>query len=122
MKCKKAEKKKFSGGELHPVYEIIEKDTLINKVSTPINALPIGIQVERFEKENKYVYVFEIQKSNYSPHQYNSRYYTRIDGQSIPAPHYLVEALFRKITYPNIEGYVKIEDFQLRNNDFHLYI
>ena len=34
----------------------------------------------------------------------------RIDGQTRPAPHHYIEALFRKVTFPKLEGYVKIED------------
>ena len=61
----------------------------------------------------QYVYVFEVQVSNYRPHQYKHIYYARLDGQTRPAPHYLVEALMRRITYPNIEAYLKVTDSKL---------
>ena len=42
----------------------------------------------------------------------------RLDGQSVVAPHHYVEALFKQIKYPNIEGYIKfgkISSFQNRS-------
>ena len=100
-------KEKVFKGELSPVNELKEKDALISKISDSITPLPIGINVKVLEKENLYVYVFEVQKSEYKPHQYKNTYFVRLDGQTKPAPHYLIESLFKQIKYPNIEGYIK---------------
>lgn len=107
-------------GELSPVPELKEKDWLVNKISDSISPLPIGINVKILEKDGNYVYVFEIQKSTYSPHQFKNIYYARLDGQTKPAPHYLVEALFKKITYPHIEGFIKFD--KIHNNGMNYFL
>jgi hypothetical protein len=106
-------------GALCPVPEKYEKDRLISKVSDSITPMPVGIKVQILENEGVYVYVFEVQQSIYSPHQYLNTYWARLDGQTKPAPHYLVEALFRKITYPNLTGYLR---FNHVNNSHSQYI
>jgi len=103
-------------GSLSVVPELIEKDAIISKLSDSISPLPVGIKVKILEADGGYVYVFEVQKSNYSPHQFKSIYYARLDGQTKPAPHYLVEALFNRITYPNIEGYLNFDMFGRKNS------
>jgi len=37
----------------------------------------------------------------------------RLDGQSRPAPHHYIEALFRKVTYPRLRGHIIINSCQL---------
>ncbi|MFV9482265.1 ATP-binding protein [Christiangramia sp. ASW11-125] len=98
-------------GDLSPLKELKEKDSIISKISDSITPLPVGIKVNILEKDSNYLYIFEVQQSNYSPHQYNDKYYCRLDGQTKPAPHYLVEALFKKIKFPNIEAYINIDEF-----------
>lgn len=109
-------------GNLSPVAEIKTKDWIINKVSDSISSLPIGIQVSILNNQqgDAAVYIFEVQKSNYRPHQYNRTYWARLDGQTKPAPHYLIEALFRQISYPNIEGYIKPIGVSVTRNGFCL--
>lgn len=100
---------KLFQGALSPLTTLKEKDWLINKISDSITPLPIGIDVGILQDNGNVVYVFEIQQSPYSPHQYKNTYYARLDGQTKPAPHYLIDALFKKIKYPNIEGFIKPE-------------
>ncbi len=100
-------KERIFKGVLSPINELLEKDSLISKISDSITPLPVGINVQILKEENLYVYIFEVQKSDYKPHQFKSIYYARLDGQTKPAPHYLIEALFKQIKYPNIEGYIK---------------
>lgn len=107
-------------GDLSPVNERKEKDWLISKISDSITPLPIGIRVEVLEKNNQYVYVFEVDSSAYKPHQYKNTYWVRIDGQTKPAPHYLIESLFKQIKYPNIEGYIKLVRFSHDGNRYYL--
>ena len=109
-------KEKIFQGALSPVDELKEKDGLINTISDTINPLPVGIAVKILDNgSSQYVYVFEVQVSNYRPHQYKHIYYARLDGQTRPAPHYLVEALMKRITYPNIEAYLKITGWEEAN-------
>jgi hypothetical protein len=98
---------------LAPVNQKFEKDWLISKVSGNIVPLPGGIQIHVFEKNGSYLYLFEVQKSNYSPHQTGSKYLMKLDGHTKPAPHHFVEALFRRVTYPRIEGYIKFASTSL---------
>ena len=98
-------------GKLAFVDKLMEKDTLISKISDSITPLPIGINVKIISQDNAYLYIFEIQKSNYSPHQFKNTYWARLDGQTKPAPHYLIDALFKKISYPNIEAYINLDRF-----------
>jgi len=115
-------KEKIFKGELTPLNEFKEKDWLINKVSDSVTPLPIGINVKPLTKEGKYLYIFQIQKSIYSPHQFKNTYYARLDGQTKPAPHYLIEALFRKISYPNVEAYIGFDKAGLISNKYFLDI
>ncbi|MBK1439963.1 ATP-binding protein [Parapedobacter sp. ISTM3] len=110
---------KLFQGALSPLITLKEKDWLINKISDSITPLPIGIDVGVLRDNGNVVYVFEVQQSPYSPHQYKNTYYARLDGQTKPAPHYLIEALFKKIKYPNIEGFIKPE-FIIKNGSSYL--
>ncbi|MFN8395268.1 MAG: ATP-binding protein [Bacteroidia bacterium] len=95
-------------GNLSPVPQLIGKDQIMNKASDLISPLPIGVAMQTINKEGNYIYIFEVQKSSYSPHQFRNIYYARLDGQTKVAPHYLIEALFKKITFPQIEAFVNL--------------
>lgn len=103
-------------GELCTVKELKEKDSLINKISGAIVPLPIGINVQILSSHSNYVYIFEVQPSIHKPHQYDSRYYVRLDGQTKPAPHYLIEALIKQISYPNLNGVINFHPMNLKNS------
>lgn len=98
-------------GALSLVDQFIEKDSLISKISDSITPLPVDVNVQTIENGGNYLYIFEVQKSNYSPHQFKNIYYARLDGQTKPAPHYLIDALFKKVSYPNIEGFINLDRF-----------
>jgi hypothetical protein len=99
---------KIFQGALTPIGEILVKDRVISKISDSITPLPLGIRVKIIENgQQQCVCVFEIDESDYSPHQFDKIYYMRIDGQNKPAPHHYVESLFKKIRYPQLEGYLK---------------
>jgi hypothetical protein len=115
-------KEKVFKGVLCPVHQLIEKDRLINTISGSIIPLPVSVKVNILQNEGNYVYAFEVQKSEYSPHQFKNCYYARLDGQTQPAPHYLVEALFRKISYPNIKGYIGLNNIDINGNNYLLNI
>jgi len=114
--------KKFQG-DLSPVTEYKEKDVVINKVSDSISPLPVGVRVQILQRAaNENIYVFEVQSSPYKPHQFENVYLVRLDGQTKPAPHYFIEALFRRITFPNIEGYIKFNVANLHQPSAQYYI
>jgi len=115
-------KEKVFKGNLSPLSDEKEKDWLVNKVSDSITPLPVGINVSILKNGDHILYVFEVQASHYSPHQFKNIYFARLDGQSRPAPHYLIEALFRKISYPNIEGFVKINQISDSRDGYLLYV
>jgi predicted HTH transcriptional regulator len=94
-------------GELSLINQVLVKDALISKVSDSITPLPSGIRVKVIVQDVNCVCVFEVDESNYSPHQFDKSYVMRIDGQTKPAPHHYIEALFRRIKYPEVEGYLK---------------
>jgi len=100
-------------GALSPIDQVVEKDRLINRLTDNITPAPSSIEVEILNSNVNYICVFEIAQSQYRPHQYNNNYYVRLDGQNRPAPHFLIESLFKQIKYPNLEGYLKITAFNI---------
>lgn len=112
------QKEKIFQGNLTSVSDLKTKDWIINKISDSITPLPIGINVAILVENQNIVYVFEIQQSTYPPHQYKNTYYARLDGQTKPAPHYLIDALFKKITYPNIEGYISLDKISHNGSNY----
>ncbi|ERJ57149.1 AlbA family DNA-binding domain-containing protein [Sphingobacterium paucimobilis] len=103
-------KPKVCVGDLIPLTILKEKDHLINRISSSISYMPIGIRAERLEKDGQYLYVFEVDESASKPHQYNGLYHIRLDGQSKPAPHYIVDALFKQVKFADLECKI---DFKL---------
>ena len=103
-------KEKVFIGDLTPFGSELEKDWLISKISDSIIPLPNQINAKILDNKGTCICVFEIQESEYAPHQTSHTYYMRIDGQTKPAPHHYVEALFKKIRYPNIEAHLQVLD------------
>lgn len=114
----KKEKEFF--GELKPIDKSIEKDALINKICSNISPLPQGFRVEILEKEERQLCIIEVDKNRNGPFQTNDIYYMRLDGQTKPAPHYYIEALFRQITYPELGGYIKFSTLKINNSVYYL--
>ncbi len=100
--------KQFQGA-LKPLQEVYGKDRMVNKLGDKIVPLPNSFKLEILAnpENNKSVIIIEIEKSEYAPHQYDNNYYMRMDGQTRFAPHHYVEALFKQIKFPQIEGYLK---------------
>jgi hypothetical protein len=113
-------KEKVFKGTLSPCDKIIEKDSFISRLTDLITPSPKGIEFQRLEKDSKFVYIFDIEQSFYAPHQFRNIYYMRIDGQTKAAPHHYIEALFKKITYPKLEGYIKVNSFKIFGNNYIL--
>jgi len=115
-------KEKIFKGALSPSKILIEKDSFISKVADLITPSPKGIYFQPIEKNGEYVYVIEIEKSFYSPHQFRNIYYMRMDGQTKPAPHHFIEALFRKVTFPKLEGYIIIDSIETNGQNYIMQI
>lgn len=107
-------------GALSPCDKLIEKDRFVSRVTDSITPTPRGIEFQRLENNSEYIYIIEVTQSTFSPHQFRNIYYMRIDGQTKPAPHHYIEALFKKITYPRLEGYIKIDSFTKASNQYIL--
>lgn len=118
--------KRFQGA-LTPYNVQIDKDSLINRITDRITPIPNRIKLKICEQAGSYVFVFEIESSEYSPHQTENSYYMRIDGQTRVAPHHYIEALFKKIKHPNICCYLKITNATVQQNmhyriDYDIYM
>lgn len=99
-------------GELVLLKDRKEKDQVINRISSSISYMPNNIKVERLDSYHGFVYIIEVQESESKPHQYNGQYFIRLDGQSKPAPHYIVDSLFNQIKFADIECDVIIKDYK----------
>jgi hypothetical protein len=101
-------------GTLSPVTRLIEKDTFISRIANSIIPLSNLVKMHRVEVEaGSYVYVIDVEQSIHKPHQFDNRYWVRLDGQTGTAPHYLIDALFKQIRYPNLGGYIKFNKCSL---------
>jgi predicted HTH transcriptional regulator len=119
-------KEKIFKGDLSLFNQILEKDFVVSKISDSIIPLPNNIRTNIIIDGSKSIIIIEIDSSEYSPHQNADTYYMRIDGQTKPAPHHYIEALFKKITYPNIEAFLKITKIEVFQGnkykvDFDMY-
>lgn len=100
-------KEKTFEGELTPVSIRIEPDQFVNRVASEITPTPLRIRFQPIPvSAETFYYVFEVDKSEFAPHQFRGTYYMRLDGSTRAAPHHYVEALMRRITYPRLECYL----------------
>lgn len=97
-------KVKVAQGALYPNKVYNKKDQLLNKIIRSISYMPTGVKLVILKKDADFVYVFEVQESSSKPHQYDSQYLIRLDGQTLPAPHYLVDSMFKAIKQPELDG------------------
>jgi len=91
-------------GALMPVTQRWEKDAFIAKIANKITPSPKNVLFHRIEIADQFIYLFDIGQSDHAPHQFENVYYMRMDGQTVAAPHHYIEALFKKIRYPEIEA------------------
>ncbi len=107
-------------GDLTPFSAKMRKEDLMRSVSDRIIPIPNNIEVcEVSDNDNRrFVYLFQIQKSEYSPHQTDNRYFMRLDTETRIAPHHFVEALFRKIRYPDLKGYLEFMNISFLDKDY----
>ena len=103
-------------GDLTPISIKKEQDWFINKISSSISPMPKDIIVSVISTANGSVYLFEVQESQYKPHQFDHIYFIRLDGQTKPAPHYIVQALMREIKFPDIRGVIGVSEGSITDN------
>jgi hypothetical protein len=115
-------KEKVFLGALSPVNKLVEKDYFVNRITDLVTPSPNNINFYELTDNDKYLYLIEVSQSEYSPHQFRNTYYMRIDGQTKPAPHHYIEALFKKITYPKLKGYITLDKFYDDGRYFFLEI
>jgi len=89
-------------GELTDVKCNREDDQLNSSILNSLSPMPHGVKHKKLIKGKALAYVFQIPKSPYSPHQLRGKYWARFGASTHVAPHYLVEALMRKMSYPDI--------------------
>lgn len=116
------EEKEIYQGSLRPIPKFYDKDKLVNIISDGIIPMPIGIRVQILSESEMYIYVIEVSKSEYDPHRFQNDYYVRLDGQTRIAPHYLLEAMFKKIRFPNLEGYINLDNYEIKGNNLKIKI
>jgi hypothetical protein len=106
-------------GDLTPLKEKLKKEDLMRSISDKITPIPNNIEVYEIDDKNgSYIYLFQIQRSEYSPHQTDNRYYMRLDAETRIAPHYFVEALFRKVKYPDLKGSIEFMNITFMDSDY----
>lgn len=109
-------------GDLTPFPTTLDRDRLINKISSLISPLPIGIRVQKLDAPNgNSIFIIEVIKSNQKPHQFKDKYYIRLDGQTKVAPHYLIEAMMKNINFPIVKGYLRLKRIEIERQNYVLH-
>lgn len=104
---------KASGG-LTPFNVGLDKDKLINILSSTIIPMPIDIKVNFLsDGKDNFVIIIEVPKSIERPHQFDNKYYIRLDGQTRIAPHYLIKALIQGKDFPIIRGHIRLKNISI---------
>ena len=100
--------KEFSG-TLTSVGNDYGDDQLSDKVFDSLSPSPQDVKIRKLISGKKPLYVFEVTRSPYAPHQVKEKgaYWFRFNATSRPAPHHFVEALMRKVSYPDIAPYLR---------------
>lgn len=116
-----AQGKKSAVGALTPFQTNLDRDRLINIFSSSISPMPIGIRVQALQNpEGLSIFIIEVEKSIERPHQYDDRYYVRLDGQTRKAPHYLISALMKSVNYPILNGHLRLKNIASNGHNFSL--
>ena len=86
----------------------------------------VGVRVHEFEgkgtdskiAEGKALYIIEIPDSDRAPHQSkrDCLYYVRLNSQSIPAPHWMIEDIRNRQKHPNVSLRLEVTDVSLRQD------
>ncbi len=107
-----------AAGALTPFSTTLDRDRLINKVSSVVVSLAIGIRVQKLDDPNgNSIFIIEVEKSNFKPHQFKDKYYIRLDGQTKVAPHYLISAMMKSVDFPVVRGHIRLKNVDLQGNN-----
>jgi hypothetical protein len=110
-------------GALTPFTTVLDRDRFINKVTGALTPLPIGIRVQKLNNSNNdSIFVIEVEKSDFKPHQFKDKYYIRLDGQTRIAPHYLIEAMMKGVNFPLIRGHIRLKRVETSGNNILLHL
>lgn len=108
---KNSQGEKVFVGDLSPVTKYYTKDSFISKLITRVEDVPSGIRFKDIKiGDDQFVYLIDVPESSIKPHQFEDRYWTRLDGQSKAAPHYLIRALFREEKKPVLKPTITVDD------------
>jgi Putative DNA-binding domain len=102
------QEKEFHGSLTHVVNDYGD-DQLSDMVFDRISPPPQDIRIKKLMHRGHRAYVFEVPRSPYAPHQVKEKgaYWFRFNATTKPAPHHFVEALMRKVSYPDIAPYLR---------------
>jgi hypothetical protein len=128
-------KHKVFQGELSPVDQNLQKDSFMSRIANNLSPSPNGILFHSINiEEGKWLYIIEVPKSIYPPHQFQNIYFMRMDGHSRAAPHHYIEALMKQVKIPDVVGFLDTQyqslatrnhgviPFVLSINNFSRYI
>lgn len=109
-------------GALTPFSSILDKDRFINILSSTISPLPVGIRIQVLKNNaDESIFIIEVEKSLLRPHQYDNKYYIRLDGQTRIAPHYLISALMKSTDFPVIQGHLRLKRIEWDRTNYLLH-
>lgn len=101
-------KEKIVQGEMTNVPLDFGPDQLTDRVTSRITPLPPVIRHRQLSMDETRIYLFEVPKSPFGPHQIGGTYFFRLYGKTEKAPHHIVQALMRKITFPDVRAYLRV--------------
>ncbi|MFA8435896.1 MAG: helix-turn-helix domain-containing protein [Marinifilaceae bacterium] len=98
-------KVKVCKGDPMPSTRIKNQDNLMRSISSNISPAPTKIRAKEIPFKEGNIYILEIPQSVTPPHQVSNegKYYIRLERDSKPAPHGIVEALFFKRQKPDLD-------------------
>jgi hypothetical protein len=109
-------------GALTPFSSLLDRDRFINILTSSISPLPIGIRVQVIKNAaQESIFIIEVEKSIERPHQYDNRYFIRLDGQTRIAPHYLISALMKSTDFPVLRGHLRLKRIETDGQNYLLY-
>lgn len=96
---------RYCQGELNPVGAHMTETRVMQHISTGISPVPNGIKIYDFNYNSGKIIVIDIPSSRKPPHQVrqSGKYYFRWGTEAKPAPHGIVETLFKRRDSPNLD-------------------
>jgi hypothetical protein len=95
-------KAKVCRGTFNPLVAL-SKDDAQRSLLSKVSPIPDAVRVQPILCEGGCVLIVDVERSSYPPHQFDSAYFIRLDGETKMAPHALVESLFLQRRGPNLE-------------------